>query len=107
MEKATLFLRKKGINHDFKLKGSDFDGSLLELLREYESTEVVKNITYKPVLATGRKTRADRRNKKAEAVCREARYQIVKYGGIADNNKLSDLILEWLKYGRKICYKRP
>jgi hypothetical protein len=59
------------------------------------------------VLATGLKTRADRRNEKAERVCREARYQMFKYGGIADNNKLSDLILEWLKYGRKICYKRP
>ena len=70
-----------------------------------EAQKVVKNITYEPVLATGRKTRADRRNEKAERVCREARYQMFKYGGIVDNNKLSDLILEWLKYGRKICYK--
>ena len=37
MEKATLFLRKKGLNHDFRLKGSDFNGTLLELLREYNS----------------------------------------------------------------------
>ena len=67
----------------------------------------VKNIAYEPVLATGRKTRADRRNEKAEKVCREARYQLFMHGGIADNNRLSDLVLDWLKYGRKICYKRP
>ena len=72
-----------------------------------EAQKVVKNITYEPVLATGRKTRADRRNEKAEKVCREARYQLFMHGGIADNNRLSDLVLDWLKYGRKICYKRP
>lgn len=72
-----------------------------------EAQKVVKNITYEPVLATGRKSRADIRNERAEKVCREARFQMAKYGGIADNNKLCDLVLSWLKYGRKICYKRP
>ena len=37
METATLFLRKKGLNHDFKLKGSNFNGSILELLREFKT----------------------------------------------------------------------
>ena len=40
MEKATLFLRERGLNPDFKLKGSEFDGTLLELLREYETTNI-------------------------------------------------------------------
>jgi len=54
-----------------------------------------------------KKTRADRRNEKANIVCREARYQMYKHGGILDNNKLSELVLGWLKYGLKDCYKRP
>jgi len=33
--KANVFLRNKGLNHDFKIKGGDFDGTLLELLTEY------------------------------------------------------------------------
>ena len=52
-----------------------------------------------------KKTRADRRNKHAENVCREARFQLAKNGGIVDNNKISDLVIKWLNYGRKICYK--
>lgn len=36
MEKATQFLRDKGLNHSFKLDGGNFKGNLLELLREYE-----------------------------------------------------------------------
>jgi hypothetical protein len=51
------------------------------------------------------KTRADRRNKHAENVCREARFQLARHGGIVDNNKISELVLKWLTYGRKICYK--
>ena len=74
-------------------------------IKAYLRTEQVKNIAYEPVLATGHKTRADRRNEKAELVCREARYQLYKHGGIVDNRKLSDLVIDWLKYGRKICYK--
>lgn len=35
-EAATLFLRKKGLNHAFKLEGGNFKGSLIELIREYE-----------------------------------------------------------------------
>ena len=51
------------------------------------------------------KTRADRRNEHAENVCREARFQLARHGGIVDNNKISELVLKWLNYGRKICYK--
>ena len=90
----------------FEMIGKGQMPYILEAMEIY-AQEQVKNIAYEPVLATGRKSRADRRNEKAEKVCREARYQMFKYGGIADNNKLSDLVLDWLKYGRKICYKRP
>jgi hypothetical protein len=35
-EKATLFLRRLQINHSFRFKTQKFDGSILELLREFE-----------------------------------------------------------------------
>lgn len=38
MEKAVLFLREKGVNHAFKIEGGNFDGSILDLLREYEKS---------------------------------------------------------------------
>ncbi len=34
--KTNVFLRKKGLNHSFKLKGSDFNGTLLDLLNAYK-----------------------------------------------------------------------
>lgn len=52
-----------------------------------------------------KKTRADRRNDKAELIGRFSREQLVKYGGVVDHNKLSDLVLDWLKYSVKRCYK--
>ncbi len=47
------------------------------------------------------------RAEKADKVCREVRYQIATYGGIADNNKLADLLLDWMKYSKKDRYIRP
>ncbi len=39
--KPHLILREKGLNFDFKLKGSDFDGSLLDLLNEFYYVKVL------------------------------------------------------------------
>lgn len=33
---SSLFLRELGLNWSFKLKGADFDGNLLELLKKYD-----------------------------------------------------------------------
>ncbi len=54
-----------------------------------------------------RKSREQLRNERAERVCREVRYQIAHYGGIAENNKLCDLLLDWMKYSKKNRYERP
>jgi hypothetical protein len=54
-----------------------------------------------------RKTREQLRNERAEAVCREVRYQIAQYGGIADNNKLWILLDKWMRYSKKNRYERP
>lgn len=35
--KVNVFLREKGLNHDLKLEGGNFNGTLLELLSEYKS----------------------------------------------------------------------
>tara|TARA_R110000796_G_scaffold248881_1_gene376170 strand:+ start:97 stop:408 length:312 start_codon:yes stop_codon:yes gene_type:complete len=72
-----------------------------------ENKELTKQLSLYGVGSSTKKTRADRRNEKANIVCREARYQMYKHGGILDNNKLSDLVIDWLKYGLKDCYKRP
>ena len=34
--KANVFLRKKGLNWNFRLKGSEFNGNLLDLLNDYK-----------------------------------------------------------------------
>lgn len=104
MEQGAIEILRK---HGCLYMKDDYKALFEELEAYYKPQEQVKNIAYEPVLATGRKSRADRRNEKAEKVCREARYQMAKFGGIADNDKLCDLVLSWLKYGRKICYKRP
>lgn len=54
-----------------------------------------------------KKTRKEKRDERAEIVCREVRYQIAKYGGIADNNRLADFLLDWMKYSTKNRYERP
>ena len=54
-----------------------------------------------------RKTRQELRNERAERVCREVRYQIATHGGIVDNNRLCDLLLDWMKYSKKNRYIRP
>ncbi len=53
------------------------------------------------------KTQEQKRNERAEMVCREARYQMVKFGGIADNNKLIELLITWMRVAKKNKYVRP
>ena len=77
--------------------------SLIELLDIYHQAKL--KLLGLHNVSNSTKTRADRRNEHAENVCREARFQLARHGGIADNNKISELVLKWLTYGRKICYK--
>ena len=48
-----------------------------------------------------KKTRSQIRNERAEKVCIEVRCQMVKHGGIANNNRLYDLLNDWLKVAKK------
>jgi hypothetical protein len=44
----------------------------------------------------------------ADAVCREVRFQMANYGGIADNNTLFAHLEKWMKASkRKTRYIRP
>lgn len=54
-----------------------------------------------------RKSRPQLRAEKADKVCREVRYQIATYGGIADNIKLANLLFDWMNYSKKDRYIRP
>jgi hypothetical protein len=54
-----------------------------------------------------KKTRKQKRDERAESVCREVRYQMVEHGGIADNKKLFDLLQTWMRVANKNKYQRP
>ena len=54
-----------------------------------------------------KKTRADKWNDRADAVCREVRYQIAQVGGIYDNARLGDLLGKWYAVSRKSRWSRP
>ena len=54
-----------------------------------------------------RKTRKELRDTRAGDVCREVRYQMVKYGHIAETKKLFDLMYHWMKVTGKEKYERP
>jgi hypothetical protein len=54
-----------------------------------------------------KKTREELRNERAEKVCREVRFQIARYSGIVDNEKLCDLLIKWMKVAKKDKYIRP
>lgn len=54
-----------------------------------------------------RKTRKQIREERAEAVCREVRYQIAKCGGISDNVTLYNLLIKWMKVANKNKFSRP
>jgi len=53
------------------------------------------------------KTREQKRNYRADKVCRELRYQLSNYGEIKNYGNLYDLILSWKNVGKKSMYKRP
>lgn len=53
------------------------------------------------------KTRKEKRDERAEKVCQEVRWQMAQYGGIADNNKLYDLLVSWMRVAKKNKYQRP
>lgn len=51
--------------------------------------------------------REDKRNKLANDVCREVRYQIVKYGWIKETDELYKHFEKWFMIAKKDKYKRP
>jgi hypothetical protein len=51
--------------------------------------------------------REETRNKRADKIAREVRYQMVKHGGIADNNRLFDLLSSWMRVAKKDKFIRP
>lgn len=54
-----------------------------------------------------RKTRKELRDARAEKVCQEVRRQMVKHSGIADNEKLYNLLVSWMKVTGKSKYDVP
>jgi hypothetical protein len=54
-----------------------------------------------------KKTREDYRNEYAENVCRELRYQIVKFGTIGDPDQIMKHFDKWMRYAKKNKYERP
>jgi hypothetical protein len=54
-----------------------------------------------------RKTRKEKRDMRAEILCREVRFQMAQYGGIADNNRLHKLLVKWMAVTGEIAYVRP
>jgi hypothetical protein len=53
------------------------------------------------------KTREEKRNERAEKVCREVRFQMANHGGIVDNQTLFDLLEKWMRVAKKHKYERP
>lgn len=53
------------------------------------------------------KTREEKRNERAEKVCREVRFQMANHGGIVDNQTLFDLLEKWMHVAKKNKYERP
>jgi RNA-binding protein YhbY len=53
------------------------------------------------------KTREEKRNESAEKVCRELRYQLVKYGTIGDTDSMMKHFNTWMNNAKKNKYKRP
>lgn len=58
-------------------------------------------------MAIIKKTREQVRSERSDAVCREVRYQMSQFGGIADNQKLFELLSDWMKVSKKNRYDRP
>ena len=53
------------------------------------------------------KTRQEKRNKASNDVCRELRWQIVKYGEVADANRIFSFLEKWMAVAKKDKYNRP
>jgi hypothetical protein len=53
------------------------------------------------------KTRLERKMENAEKVCREMRFQIVKYGSINDWNTMYKYFEIWMNNSNKDKYERP
>jgi len=52
-------------------------------------------------------TREQKRNYRADKLCREIRFQLSNYGEIKSYGKLYDLLLPWMNVGKKSKYDRP
>lgn len=58
-------------------------------------------------MAVTKKTREEIRSERSDAVCREVRYQMAKFGGVLDNQKLFSLVEKWMKVAKEDKYERP
>lgn len=54
-----------------------------------------------------KKTQEQKRNERAEKVCRELRYQIAKYGLIGDWDSMNKHFSSWMRVSKKNRYERP
>ena len=52
-------------------------------------------------------TREEKRNYRADKLCREVRFQLANYGQIKAYGKLYDFLVQWKNVGKKSMYKRP
>ncbi len=48
-----------------------------------------------------------KRNKLANDLCKEVRYQIANYGKIIDNDRLFQILVEWIIVAKNDKYERP
>ncbi len=48
-----------------------------------------------------------KRNKLANDVCKEVRYQLCKNGCISDNERLYDCLAKWLNVAKVDAFNRP
>ena len=59
------------------------------------------------MILNSKKTQAEKRNERAEKVCRELRYQMVRYGFIGDWEAMSKHFDSWMRVSKKNRYERP
>lgn len=53
------------------------------------------------------KTREQKRNYRADKLCREIRYQLAVYGEIKNLGRVYDYMIPWRNVAKKSQYKRP
>ena len=52
-------------------------------------------------------TREEKRNYRADKLCREIRYQLGTYGEIKNLGRIYDFMIAWVNVAKKSKYSRP